>query len=94
MKSAISIKFKTVLKIFKFLIIFSQNWPFFSTSTGQNTTFSLPKDVFSYKNPFDNSLTVKNSGLGTAFFPVQNVPVFPALLKNVPVFPVLFLSFL
>ena len=32
-------------------------------------------------------------GLGTAFFPVQNVPLFPALLKNVPFFPVLFLSF-
>ena len=63
MKSAISIKFKTVSKIVKFCfqkIIFFQNWPLFSTSAGQNTTFSLPKDVFSYKNPFDNSLTVKN----------------------------------
>ena len=30
------------------------------------------------------------SGLGTAFFPVQNVPLFPNLLKNVPFFPVLF----
>ena len=59
MKSAISIKFKTVLKFFKFLF-FSIISPFFSTSAGQNTTFSLPKDVFSYRNPFDNSLTVKN----------------------------------
>ena len=63
MKSAISIKFKTVKKI---LTKFSKNYffpkltLFFSTSAGQNTTFSLPKDVFSYKNPFDNSLTVKN----------------------------------
>ena len=37
--------------------------------------------------------TVDIAGLGTVFFPVQNVPVFPALLKNVPFFPVLFLSF-
>ena len=35
----------------------------------------------------------RNPGLGTAFFPVQNVPVFPTLLKNVPFFPVLFLRF-
>ena len=93
MKSAISIKFKTVLKNFKLQkqkLFFPKIGPFFSTSAGQNTTFSLPKDVFSYKNPFDNSLTVKNSGLGTAFFPFQNVPVFPALLKNIPFFPVLF----
>ena len=61
MKSAISIKFKTVKKmLIFFLLFFFQNWPFFSTSAGQNTTFSLPKDVFSYRNPFDNSLTVKN----------------------------------
>ena len=32
-------------------------------------------------------------GLGTAFFPVHNLPFFPVLLKNVPFFPVLFLSF-
>ena len=63
MKSAISIKFKTVLKNFKLQkqkLFFPKIGPFFSTSAGQNTTFSLPKDVFSYRNPFDNSLTVKN----------------------------------
>ena len=37
--------------------------------------------------------TLVKPGLGTAFFPVQNVPVFPVLLKNVSFFPVLFLSF-
>ena len=64
MKSAISIKFKTDKKKLNFFssnnCFFLKNWPFFSTSAGQNTTFSLPKDVFSYRNPFDNSLTVKN----------------------------------
>ena len=63
MKSAISIKFKTVKKLLKLFfkkLFFSKLGPFFSTSAGQNTTFSLPKDVFSYRNPFDNSLTVKN----------------------------------
>ena len=35
----------------------------------------------------------KITGLGTAFFPIQNVPVFRALLNNVSFFPVLFLSF-
>ena len=50
MKSAISMKFKTVKKIVNFFFFktffFFQNWPFFSTSAGQNTTFSLLKDVF------------------------------------------------
>ena len=41
-------------------IYFFQNWPFFGTYAGQNTTLSLPKDVFSYRNPFDNCLIVKN----------------------------------
>ena len=34
------------------------------------------------------------AGLGTAFFPVQNVPFFPVILKNIPFFPVLFFEFL
>ena len=40
-------------------IYFFQNWPFFGTYAGQNTTLSLPKDVFSYRNPFDNCLIMK-----------------------------------
>ena len=35
-----------------------------------------------------------NPGLGTTFFPIQNVPFFPALIKNVLFFPVLFFEFL
>ena len=48
------------------------------------------------KCDFGLSMTVPRCdfgpGLGTAFFPVQKVPVFPDLLKNVPFFSV-FLSF-
>ena len=33
------------------------------------------------------------TGLGTVFFSVQNVPFFPVLLKNVPFFSVFLLSF-
>ena len=46
------------------------------------------------KCDFGLSMTVPRCdfgpGLGTAFFPVQNVPVFPDLLKNVPFFSVFF----
>ena len=41
---------------------------------------------------FQKDVFIK-TGLGRAFFPIQNVPVFPALLKNTPFFTVLFLSF-
>ena len=34
------------------------------------------------------------SGLGTAFFSVQNVPFFSVFLKNVPFFSVFFVEFL
>ena len=53
------------------------------------------KDVFKkmsrhkIRKEFQKDVFIK-TGLGRAFFPVQNVPVFPALLKNILFFPVLF----
>ena len=53
------------------------------------------KDVFKkmsrhkIRKEFQKDVFIK-TGLGRAFFPVQSVPVFPALLKNILFFPVLF----
>ena len=64
MKSAISIKFKTVLKDFNFFSSKNYFFPklalFLALPLVKTQLSVYQKMFFSYRNPFDNSLTVKN----------------------------------
>ena len=50
----------TIKLVFKCFTTFFLKLTLFDVSAGQNKIFTVPKDVFSYRNPFDSCLFMKN----------------------------------